>query len=1709
MAPSPAAGKGVGTVPKTPTKPGKNPASSSTSKLGKAAGTPGGPVKLTKQSPQSTLKGAASKAKGAAPTSDISSPKLPPRPKEVEKAVEPVKETVPETPEVEDVPEEAEGKISMKDNDLTEEVEETPGKVSQAGNETETGEQSSVGELEEAAPEPVGEEEETVTGGPVGEATGAVHEDTEESAGEDVVGGVEEEADDAVGGAKETIQGEEEEELEEPEEEPAEEAEEEQEPAPEEAQELEEAPEPEEALAPKEDLEPEEAPVPKKVTSQAGSRGVSSVRSKAGSLASGAKSLAGKAGGIGGIAKESSQKLVNGDAKGAAEGTVDGAQDTATGAVEDAQETADGVAGEVSDAVEDLYVDPTEYVSHLKGLEIGESGEVIGLDGEPLGRLEEGDAEYLVGQTIGDNGEILDEDGDLIGRVAVLPEAAQRLAEQAQKEAQEAAREAEEAAGEAQDELPAGVPSLPDVGVLEGLEVGEGGEILNKEGQPLGKLVEGEPEDLVGHTLNEKGEIIDEDGDVIGRAEVVHGEAADKLKETQETAEGVVEGVPEAAERAVEGAPETLDGAAEGVAETAEGAADEAQEAVPKLEPTFSILEGKKINKKGKILDDEGEVLAQLTEDSDLKACVGRIPNEQGLILDNDGDIIGRIEIVSGEAADEAMKNLYPEGLPTEEVTEIPEVPEVPEAEVPELPNIEELADQLDLSILDGLKVNKKGQVLNEEGEPIAKISEGEVADLAGKKINSKGEVLDKDGNVIGKVELLPDFVKDLAEEQGVEIQKPELPDFSILDGYRVNKKGEVINEDGDVIAKLSDGKLSDVAGKKLNEKGEILDKDGNVIGKVELTPEVAEELVPEVEKPDLELSDLSVLDGLKINKKGEVVNEDGDPIARLAEGELSELIGKKLNEKGQVVDAEGNVIGRVELIPEIAEEIAEQVQEGPDLSFLDGLKVNKKGEVLNEDGEPIARLTEGDIAVIAGMKLNENGEVLDAEGNVIGKVTPIDQIVDEGPQLPPLSVLNGLRCNKQGKIVDPDGNPVGELIEGDPKRIARLRAVCDEEGRFWDSRGNIIGRAQTIFVEQPEEEPPFAGLEGLIVVKDGWVEDENNNIVGQLVEGDPKKLVGRAVDEDGDVIDKRGNVVGHAERYEPPEEPEPEKPDLSVLNGLILNKQGNVIGPSGIPIARLVEGNVKELAGRPVDGEGQIWDSAGKVVGRCELIPPEEREDKPEGPFAGLEGVHVVKGGMVEDEEGNTVGIVVEGDPKKLVGRMVDEDGDIVDKYGNVKGHADPYEEPEEEPEDLSILDGKMVNKAGNIVDATGTVFGNVVEGDVKSLVGKKVDGKGQIWSDNGKVVGRAALIPGGVDYKREGPFSGFDGLHIGKDGVVQDPSGQIVGRLIEGDPKQLLGRSVDEEGDVVDKNGNPIGHCERWEPEEKERHISPMSGHKVNKEGEIRDDNGDLIGRVTAGNVAALVGKTVDDNGYVVDNDGNKIGECTLIENIPEDEELPQMTEEELAALKQKEEDAELAGKMCRILEDTLEKIQPVLKMILEHIEKADRTPKDELDEEELVQNVRPLIEEGSRILQECNGSLRGLDPDGHIAANAKARAGTKEATPEEHRLAELLKELTQNVVTTIDKARRRINDMPHAKKKLNPLWALLTEPLFQIIAAVGLLLAGVLGLVGRLLNGLGLGGLVNGLLGGLGINKLLGGLGLGSITEALGLTSKKKER
>jgi len=311
------------------------------------------------------------------------------------------------------------------------------------------------------------------------------------------------------------------------------------------------------------------------------------------------------------------------------------------------------------------------------------------------------------------------------------------------------------------------------------------------------------------------------------------------------------------------------------------------------------------------------------------------------------------------------------------------------------------------------------------------------------------------------------------------------------------------------------------------------------------------------------------------------------------------------------------------------------------------------------------------------------------------------------------------------------------------------------------------------------------------------------------------------------------------------------------------------------------------------------------------------------------------------------------------------------------------------------------------------------------------------------------------------------------------------------------------------LDRNGNTLGRAERWEEEEKQKAHNPVAGRKVNREGLVVDENGDTIAKLTDGDITKCSGKEIDEDGDVYNQKGQVIGHVTLLDDIPPEPEVeaepePEETPEEIEARKQLETDKKLAGQMAMCIQQSLDKINPILKMITEAIDAAERQPKEELDEQKLVDTVKPLIEQGSQILTEANGVIRGLDPDGRISANAKHKTAAREATPEEYRLAEALKDLAGNVTTTIDNAKKKIAGMPHAKKELNPLWNLLAEPLGQIIAAVGLLLSGVLGLVGRLLSGLGLGGLLDNLLGGLGLKGILEGLGLGMVTKSL--TGKK---
>ncbi|KAF7782874.1 hypothetical protein Agabi119p4_2250 [Agaricus bisporus var. burnettii] len=186
-------------------------------------------------------------------------------------------------------------------------------------------------------------------------------------------------------------------------------------------------------------------------------------------------------------------------------------------------------------------------------------------------------------------------------------------------------------------------------------------------------------------------------------------------------------------------------------------------------------------------------------------------------------------------------------------------------------------------------------------------------------------------------------------------------------------------------------------------------------------------------------------------------------------------------------------------------------------------------------------------------------------------------------------------------------------------------------------------------------------------------------------------------------------------------------------------------------------------------------------------------------------------------------------------------------------------------------------------------------------------------------------------------------------------------------------------------------------------------------------------------------------------------------------------------------------LANRMAQIVEDANEQLIPICEKIRKHFDNLEAQKEEDRDEDELIKQVKPLIEQADKLLNETNGAIRGLDENKQITNRVKIRTLDHSATPAEQRLAEALKVLVENVQGTIDWAKDKLQSFPKAQRDLGPLLDALGQPITQIVGGVGLLLAGVLNLLGNLLSGLGLDSLLKGVIAATGLDKIYKGLGL----------------
>ncbi|KAH9890168.1 hypothetical protein F4778DRAFT_796438 [Xylariomycetidae sp. FL2044] len=1502
---------------------------------------------------------------------------------------------------------------------------------------------------------------------------------------------------------------------------------------------------------------------------------------------------------------------------------------------------------------------------------INENGEVIDDDGNPIGKVTDGDAQKFIGFIVTQEGDILNDDGGVVGKAEPLEDVASELnyttksgrgtAQQSQPQQQEG----EQQEGEQQKEE--GGSRFGGVGKALGGIGNTAGSAFSGVTGGLGKTTKGATDaagdatkgatDTVGEATgtqdvtgavgdNVKG-ATDTAGDaaegatgaVGDTAEGATGAVGDTAEGAADTAgqategatgaaEGATEGVPgaEGATQGVkdtaEGAQDTAEGAVEGAQDTAEGVPGDAQEAVdgaksdvqetgdqaapidikdmadeagsepdlgskagskpdlgskagglaeqapvpelPTLSPSvankvvalfegpFTVADG------GKVTDQNGNVLGKLAEGSDIQDLVGKqcngIDGEGNLLGEND-TIIGKVDIAPEGSIAEKVKEQVPEAA--DHLNALDEAKQAAPLQIPSFaPSV---ADKV-IAMFEGpFNIAENGQVTDQNGKVLGKLTgDQDYEHLLGKDIkgiDGQGNLLGDNDTVLGKVDLAPEGtiverIMDEVPEAGHRLdaldqakqQAPEapasikIPSFSpsvagkvlemFQEPFNVGENGKVTDQNGKVLGKLAEGQdFDNLVGKdikNIDPEGNLLGDNGTVLGKIDIAPEgtsIVERIkdqVPEAadkldaakakaeEKTEeageeAELPPIFILEGLKINKAGNVVDEKGNPLGRVKSGDIKKMVGRMPDREGKVWDDRGQMLGEVEVLPEAIQNESSPFEDFPDAT------VDKFGKVIF-DGRQVGVVVGDDWQKLIGKKVDADGDILDKNGNTIGHAERAEAEEPDEPEEEQIdySGLVGKKVNKMGNVVDDKGQVWGHVVQGILKNLVGKKV--GENGEIFNDAGKVVGKAEPIpesEMEEVKEPAPFEDFPDNIIADEGKVM-YNDEQIGIVVEGDHKKLKGKTVDPDGDILDRNGNSLGRAERWEA-EAPEPEPEiDMSILAGKRINKAGNAVDKHGDIYGRVVEGDIKRLVDKMCDKNGCIRNEAGDVIGKCELIPEAERDGMKEGPFTELPGCTVAKDGTIVTPGGDIVGRLVSGDPKVLFGRAVDDDGDILDKNGNALGHAERWE-PEETPKEVSPMSGRRVNREGNVVDENGDVIGKLTTGELSQCAGKKIDDDADVVDPKGNKLGHCSLleeIPAPVDVN---PMSG---RRVNREGNVVDENGDLMGKLTSGELSQCAGKKIDDDGDVVDQKGAKVGHVSLLEEIPEKEDVNPMSGRQVNYEGNVVDENGNLMGKLTTGELSQCVGKKIDDDGDVVDKKGNVLGHCSLLQEIqeePEPEPEPEETEEEREARLQLEQDRKIAGQIAWCIEGSLDKIKPLCRMMVDKIDAEERKPEDERDEEELVKQVRPLIEEASKILTEANGVIRGLDPGGRISANAKAKSAGREATPEEYHLAELLKELTGTVTETIENCKRKLENLPKAKKGINPLWGLLSEPLFQILAGVGMLLAGVLGLVGKLLNGLGLGGLVNNLLGGLGLGKLLDGLGLGSILGPL--TGKKK--
>ncbi|CAO3652427.1 unnamed protein product [Mucor fragilis] len=1099
------------------------------------------------------------------------------------------------------------------------------------------------------------------------------------------------------------------------------------------------------------------------------------------------------------------------------------------------------------------------------------------------------------------------------------------------------------------------------------------------------------------------------------------------------------------------------------------------------LEELYRLMVGKKINKAGLVVDKKsGAVLGKIAEGK-LKRMTGKKVRDNGEVYNDKGKLIGRVEPVQEDSDDDDDSDDSEADDNTEAATkkaeeDAPAADAIKDDDTPENDARSAAEDTANDA------QDKAEDVTGEASEAVDGLKKGaeDAADDAQDKADDGKQATE---DIADDTQDKADDVKQTAEdaasdaEDNTEEAKESTRDIA-----------SDAEDNADDAKKATEDVAEDVAEDAKDTKKDTEDAVSDAEDTVKDTKE--RDVKQDAEDAEDAVEDLEV--GDKDDKASDASDASDEEEKPFNPYDLVDEDSPEVRKSGKVVDMEDNVVGTVDkgMAPKLA-----------------GFKVDKDGNVVNHEGHIVAK---------AELYKTEEEEPEQEEEDQDKPFNPNENVNEDSPEV-----------RKSGKIVDMEDNVVGTIDKEQAPKFAGFKV--DKDGNVINHEGHIVAKAN--LYETEEEEKPFnpnemVNADSPEVRKSGKVFDMDDNLVGHVDKRVAAKLAGMKVDETGNVINDEGHIVGKAEMIKPePEEEEEEEPKEDEKKPFNPNeavdedspevrKSGKVVDMEDNIVGHVDKKLAPKLAGFKVDSDGNVINNEGHIVARAEMIPAEKEEEKRFNPNEAVDedSPEVKKSGKILDMDDNLVGHIDKKLAAKMVGFKVDPQGNVINNEGHIVATAEMIKEPEQEEEKKPFNPNENVNedspevkRSGKILDMDDEVVGHIDKKLAAKLAGFKVDPQGNVIDNDGHIVATAEMIQEPEEEKK--PFNPNDAVdenspEVKRSGKVVDMDDNIVGSVDKRLAPKLAGFKVDDDGNVIDNEGHIVAKAEMIPDEEEEDPNKPFNPNtmvdehspRVRKSGKVVDEDDNIVGEVDKSSAHKLAGFPVDDDGNIIDNDGHIVGKAKM---------HGKKSEEQLKEEAEEEEYRKIADQMSQSIQTSLDKIKPILKNITDTIDDEEAKPQKERDEQKLVDTVKPLIEQGSAILEECNGAIRGLDPSGRIAKQAQAKTSARKATPEEYHLADLLAQLSGEVSTTIDKAKKKVRNMPHAKKELSPLWNILQSPLLQILSAVGLLLTGVLGLVGNILNGLGLGSIINGLLGGIGLNKILEGFGLG---DALKLGRKK---